>query len=64
LGLSFSIGARLPLYAYKRIDKDSSGKAFVDCQAREPPVAFLDSLLLGEVILISRGQKRKSTNTN
>uniref|UniRef100_A0A7C9AW94 Uncharacterized protein n=1 Tax=Opuntia streptacantha TaxID=393608 RepID=A0A7C9AW94_OPUST len=41
-------GARLPLYAYKRIDKDSSGKVFVDCQAREPPVAFLDSLLLGE----------------
>ncbi|KAJ8432156.1 hypothetical protein Cgig2_006858 [Carnegiea gigantea] len=41
-------GARLPLYAYKRVDKASAGKAFIDCRAREPPVAFLDSLLLGE----------------
>lgn len=41
-------GSRLPLYAYKRWDKIATGKASVVCGAGEPPVPFLDSLLLGE----------------
>lgn len=41
------LGAKLPLYAYKKLnknDKDLPGNEKI-----EPPVAFLDSLLLGEV---------------
>lgn len=46
----FLIGAKLPLYAYKRVDKIGNQKALDVDEARESPVAFLDSLLLGEVI--------------
>lgn len=43
-------GAKLPLYAYKRINKNVTEKGLLDhdYENREPPVAFLDSLLLGE----------------
>ncbi|KAK4275437.1 hypothetical protein QN277_018520 [Acacia crassicarpa] len=39
--------ARLPLYAFKRLP-NFSGKDLSEHECREPPVAFLDSLLLGE----------------
>ncbi|KAK9269374.1 hypothetical protein L1049_001146 [Liquidambar formosana] len=41
-------GAKLPLYTYKRINKIVSGKGLLGHEDKEPPVAFLDSLLLGE----------------
>lgn len=41
-------GAKLPLYAYKRVNKIGNQKALDVDEARESPVAFLDSLLLGE----------------
>ncbi|KAL8162530.1 hypothetical protein V2J09_014019 [Rumex salicifolius] len=42
-------GAKLPLYAYKRVIKqDPEKKSVAGCHAGQLPVAFLDSLLLGE----------------
>ncbi|GAV85886.1 hypothetical protein CFOL_v3_29320 [Cephalotus follicularis] len=41
-------GASLPLYAFKRLNKIGSDKGVVGQEDRELPVAFLDSLLLGE----------------
>ncbi|KAG5546593.1 hypothetical protein RHGRI_018689 [Rhododendron griersonianum] len=41
-------GAKLPLYAFKRLNKISGGKDLLNPEDKEPPVAFLDSLLLGE----------------
>lgn len=41
-------GAKLPLYAYKKLNKNVSDKDLLRNEKREPPVAFLDSLLLGE----------------
>lgn len=41
-------GAKLPLYAYKKLDKIDSRNAVHGHEIRECPVAFLDSLLLGE----------------
>ncbi|EEF32020.1 GDP-L-galactose phosphorylase 2 [Ricinus communis] len=41
-------GAKLPLYAFKRVDKIVSEKEVIEHENTEPPVAFLDSLLLGE----------------
>lgn len=44
-------GARLPLYAFKRVDK-IGGKELPLLACKEHcPVAFLDSLILGEVLL-------------
>ncbi|KAK2987021.1 hypothetical protein RJ640_004747 [Escallonia rubra] len=41
-------GSKLPLYAFKKVNKVVNGKDVLDCENKEPPVAFLDSLLLGE----------------
>ncbi|KAJ4725150.1 GDP-L-galactose phosphorylase 1-like protein [Melia azedarach] len=41
-------GAKLPLYAYKRVNKVETEKGVPGHENRKPPVAFLDSLLLGE----------------
>jgi GDP-L-galactose phosphorylase len=38
-------GAKLPLYAFKKI---ADGKALLDDQNKQPPVDFLNSLVLGE----------------
>lgn len=43
------LGAKLPLYAFKKVNDISSGKGLFTYDNKEPPVAFLDSLLLGEV---------------
>ncbi|KAH9605428.1 hypothetical protein KSS87_001023 [Heliosperma pusillum] len=40
--------AKLPLYAFKKVNKIASEKPDVSACARDLPVAFLDSLLLGE----------------
>lgn len=40
--------AKLPLYAFKKVNTFGSGKNVLDNGNKEPPVAFLDSLLLGE----------------
>ncbi|KAK4771137.1 hypothetical protein SAY87_031669 [Trapa incisa] len=40
-------GARLPLYAFKKENSANGGKAAAE-HDKEPPVEFLDSLLLGE----------------
>lgn len=42
-------GAKLPLYAFKRVNFVAGEKALAVGENPEPPVAFLDSLLLGEV---------------
>jgi hypothetical protein len=45
------IDAKLPLYAFKKISKvNGKGLAIDECQ-EELPLAFLDSLVLGEVII-------------
>ncbi|KAI6690582.1 hypothetical protein NL676_027410 [Syzygium grande] len=41
-------GAKLPLYAFKRVNFVAGEKALAVGENPEPPVAFLDSLLLGE----------------
>lgn len=42
-------GAKLPLYAYKQVVENAERKhAVATRESGEPPVAFLDSLLLGE----------------
>lgn len=40
--------AKLPLYAFKKVNNFGSGKNVLESGNKEPPVAFLDSLLLGE----------------
>ncbi|XVE50717.1 hypothetical protein DITRI_Ditri01bG0185800 [Diplodiscus trichospermus] len=39
-------GAKLPLYAFKKVNR--SEKDLLEIENEEPPVAFLDSLVLGE----------------
>lgn len=48
------LGAKIPLYAVKKLDKITGSKGLC-CEYgnRVPPVAFLDSLLLGEVSLLT-----------
>lgn len=46
------VGAKLPLYAFKKLNKIDGDKLLPGSEKREPPVAFLDSLLLGEVKLL------------
>ncbi|KAK9689329.1 hypothetical protein RND81_09G052800 [Saponaria officinalis] len=41
-------GAKLPLYAHKKMNETTPEKAVSPTGAKEIPVAFLDSLLLGE----------------
>ncbi|GMH14426.1 hypothetical protein Nepgr_016267 [Nepenthes gracilis] len=41
-------GPKLPLYAYRRVNKIDNEKHLVAHDSRKPPVVFLDSLLLGE----------------
>ncbi|XP_062169193.1 GDP-L-galactose phosphorylase 1-like [Alnus glutinosa] len=41
-------GAKLPLYAFKPLNKTVCDKELTGHESSEPPVAFLDSLLLGE----------------
>lgn len=50
IGMLFCLGAKLPLYAFKKKNKVDTEKAFFGSEKKkEPPVEFLDSLLLGEV---------------
>lgn len=44
----FSTGAKLPLYAFEKVNKLACKKGH-DHENTDPPVPFLDSLLLGEV---------------
>lgn len=46
----FKLGAKLPLYAFKRVNNGGGSSAEGN---KEPPVAFLDSLIIGEVSLWS-----------
>lgn len=41
-------GAKLPLYHFKRSKEVANEKVGLSCENKEPPVPFLDSLLLGE----------------
>lgn len=41
-------GANLPLYLFKSVNKTETGKGVLEIENSEPPVAFLDSLVLGE----------------
>lgn len=41
-------GAKLPLYAFKRVNKFGNGGGSSAEGNKEPPVAFLDSLIIGE----------------
>nr|DAD20409.1 TPA_asm: hypothetical protein HUJ06_021872 [Nelumbo nucifera] len=41
-------GARLPLYTFKSVNKNVNEKDLIGDEKKEPPVAFLDSLVLGE----------------
>lgn len=45
------LGSKLPLYAFKKETKVADGKelAAEEIKQQEPPVAFLESLVLGEV---------------
>ncbi|KAB2612445.1 GDP-L-galactose phosphorylase 1-like [Pyrus ussuriensis x Pyrus communis] len=42
-------GAKLPLYAFKKLNVNDGDTGLLGHEKREPPVAFLDSLLLREV---------------
>ncbi|KAB2096073.1 hypothetical protein ERO13_A01G083300v2 [Gossypium hirsutum] len=41
-------GAKLPLYAFRKLNNIESEKVVLGIENKEPPVAFLDSLILGE----------------
>ncbi|GKV38752.1 hypothetical protein SLEP1_g46631 [Rubroshorea leprosula] len=41
-------GAKLPLYAFKKVNNIGNARNMLENENRESPVAFLDSLLLGE----------------
>ncbi|KAG9159815.1 hypothetical protein Leryth_007826 [Lithospermum erythrorhizon] len=43
-------GSKLPLYAFKKLNKFDDEKESIDLKNKEPPIEFLNSLLLGEVI--------------
>jgi hypothetical protein len=45
------IDAKLPLYAFKKINKVNGKDLAIDECQEELPLAFLDSLVLGEVII-------------
>lgn len=45
------VGAKLPLYAFKKLNNTLGDKGFPRHENQEAPVAFLDSLILGEVKL-------------
>lgn len=47
--LDTKIGAKLPLYAFEKENSIDGEKALAVQERKEPPVEFLDSLLLGEV---------------
>ncbi|KAI3456892.1 hypothetical protein Pfo_013555 [Paulownia fortunei] len=47
-GFLIGLGAKLPLYAFKKVNKLVCEKGSVGSENKEPPVEFLDSLLLGE----------------
>lgn len=46
------LGSKLPLYAFKKETKVVDGKELAadEIKQQEPPVAFLESLVLGEVV--------------
>lgn len=48
----FVVGAKIPLYAFKKLNKISKGLC-CEYENTAPPFAFLDSLLLGEVSLMT-----------
>ncbi|PON41182.1 GDP-L-galactose/GDP-D-glucose phosphorylase [Parasponia andersonii] len=41
-------GSKLPLYAYKKLDKVACAKGLPQHESGEAPIAFLDSLVLGQ----------------
>ncbi|GAA0145158.1 hypothetical protein LIER_05412 [Lithospermum erythrorhizon] len=41
-------GSKLPLYAFKKLNKFDDEKESIDLKNKEPPIEFLNSLLLGE----------------
>lgn len=41
-------GANLPLYLFKSVNKTETGEGMLENENSDPPVAFLDSLVLGE----------------
>lgn len=45
------LGTKLPLYAFKKANKVVCENGSVGSEEEEPPLEFLDSLLLGEVNL-------------
>ena len=57
LGFCFDLDAKLPLYAFKRLNKIVSDKGMPGHECKPPPVAFLDSLLLGEVNFLFFGRR-------
>ncbi|XP_068336850.1 GDP-L-galactose phosphorylase 1-like [Pyrus communis] len=48
-GVISYLGAKLPLYAFKKLNVNDGDTGLLGHEKREPPVAFLDSLLLREV---------------
>lgn len=53
------IGANLPLYLFKSVSKTETAKVVLEKENSEPPVAFLDSLLLGEVKFCLANDEKK-----
>lgn len=51
-------GAKLPLYAFKRQNQIVGDKCLAGPESTEPPVDFLESLLLGEVSLSKAAEKQ------
>lgn len=45
----FISGAKLPLYAYRRVDRTADEDALVGFEEEDAPLTFLDMLVLGEV---------------
>lgn len=51
-GILIGLGAKLPLYAFKKERNVVRGKECIGTENNEPPIDFLNSLLLGEVIYL------------
>ena len=52
LSVDWTLGAKLPLYRFKRLNEVANEKVGLSRENKEPPVPFLESLLLGEVYVV------------
>lgn len=64
MALGDLLGAKIPLYAFNRGNKFRNGGRSSAGESKEPPVDFLDSLIIGEVFTSSYPLSAPSSGHN